>query len=438
MTATDCKYSSSVLLEETRRGDARLRADNWEEFRDHVRAADSDTAVRLLTHGERVLLFSRHHWLEYHGTQYDRQGLSSAFSSASAVAPADWSAEQGELIFLLYILGTANLGLEQVEAVLSTRQVAELVSSREALYGSGLSEDGQERDARRAKQRTLAELAYGLRDLRYEAERRSYRYSVIDGARWRLTEGLLPRADVATEEVPGSLLDRLGVTGTGTAALRRATTAYIEQDGHAERAVREVMRFALEDSGLGVDHVTITGPKQVGFPASECLGERDNIYRRTEVRDGVDLKEFEAQLGHDSPERLTRVIGARMQVLKLKSAKQFFGSGCMGGEGSEKFGDYMIYANEDSHYLGHKNGGISTGGRAPIALEFQRDGAAVDLPGIFGDFRAVRLSHAEEDRFDVLGLARVIQYATWLGAILNTTYEKGAAISAEAAMAPVA
>jgi hypothetical protein len=438
MTANDCRYSPSVLLDGSRRGDAQLRANDWREFRDHIQAADSETATRLLTHGERVLIFSRHHWLEYQGTHYDRQGLSSAFASASAVAPADWSDEHGELVFLLYILGTANLGLEQVETVLSTEQVAELVSSREALYRSGRSEDEHERDTRKTDQQTLAERAYGLRDLRYGAEKQSYRYSVIDGARWHLNEGLLPRADVATEEVPGGLLDRLGIRGSGTAALRKAATAYIECDGHAEQAVIEVMRFALEDSGLGVDHVTITGPKQVGFPVSECLGQRDNIYRRTEVRDGVDLKEFEAQLGHDSPERLTRVIGARMQVLKLKSAKQFFGSGCMGGEGSEKFGDYMIYANEDSHYLGHKNGGISTGGRAPIPLDFERDGSTIDLPGMFGDFRAVRLSHEEVDRFDVLGLARVIQYAAWLGAILNTAYESGAAISADAAVASVA
>ncbi len=175
--------------------------------------------------------------------------------------------------------------------------------------------------------------------------------------------------------------------------------------------------------------MTVTCPKQVRFPASNHLGERENIFRRTELRAGVDLSEFEDQLGHASETRLANVIGARMTVLKLKAAKQFFGSGCLGGEALEKSGDCMIFHHEDAHYPGHKNAGCSAGGRAPIPLVFARDGEAVNLPGIFADFRAVRMSHDDAARFDVAGLARVIQYSAWLGALLNMAYETKAVVS---------
>jgi len=406
------------------------RADTWHEFRDQLAGTDPDgRGEPQFVECERVLTYSRHHWLEYDGRGHDRKALQEAFAQARSVSPERWTSQQGELVFLLYVLGVARVGLEQVPGTLSTVTVSSVIATRDRLYRDALTTSTSGVDA---QPRTLTEIAQELPSERRLVEDEYYRYSRIDGERWYRTEGLLPKSNVRLDALPDDLLAELEVQPGDddyAATLRAGALRTIEKHGTLEPAVVATLRCAVRDPSLGVDHATITCPKQVRFPACEHLGERENIFRRTELREGVDLSEFEDQLGHASDVRLANVIGARMTVLKLKASKQFFGSGCLGGEALEKSGDYMIFHHEDAHYPGHKNAGCSTGGRAPIPLVFARGGEAVDLTGIFADFRAVRLSHDEAARFDVAGLARVIQYSVWLGALLNAAYETGAVVS---------
>ena len=428
VTTTACPDAQSEHFD-IASGD-QLRANTWHEFRDHLAGADLDARGEpLFVECERVLTYSRHHWLEYDGHGHDRKALQEAFTEATPVPPERWTTQQGELVFLLYVLGVARVGLEQVPGTLSTDTVASVVATRDRLYRNAL---GIPTSGVGAQPRSLTEIAQELPAKRRLVEEDYYRYSRIDGERWYRTEGLLPKSRVRLDEFPDELLAELEVQlgdDDYAATLRAAALRAIEAHGALEPAVVAMLRCAVRDPSLSVDHVTVTCPKQVRFPTRDHLGERENIFRRTELREEIDLSEFEDQLGHTSEARLTKVIAARMAVLKLKAAKQFFGSGCLGGEALEKSGDYMIFHHEDAHYPGHKNAGCSTGGRAPIPLVFARDGEAVDLPGIFADFRAVRLSHEEAARFDVAGLTRVIQYSAWLGALLNTAYETGAAVS---------
>lgn len=405
------------------------KANTWREFREQLDGADAKAQGEpLFVECERVLTYSRHHWLEYAGRGHDRKALWEAFADARSVSPGQWSAQQGELAFLLYVLGVARVGLEQVPSTLSTDTVASVIKTRSQLYRDAL---GTAAIGVSAQPRSLTEIAQELPTKRRLVEEKYYRYSRIDGERWYRTEGLLPRSNVPLDKFPNELLAQFGIPPTAGdhGAIRTAALRTIEEHGALEPAILSTLRCAVRDRSLGVDYVTITCPKQVRFPARDHLGERENIFRHTELRDSLDLGDFKDQLGHASETRLTRVIGARMAVLKLKAAKQFFGSGCLSGEALDKSGDYMIFHHEDAHYPGHKNAGCSTGGRAPIPLAFARDGEAVDLPGIFADFRAVRLSHTEADRFDVAGLARVIQYSAWFAALLNTAYETGAVVA---------
>lgn len=408
----------------------RPKANTWREFREHLDGADAEAqSESIFVECERVLTYSRHHWLEYDGRGHGREAFREALADVRSVSPRQWSAQQGELAFVLYVLGVARVGLEQVPSTLSTDTVAAVIKTRSQLYRDAL---GAAAVIVSAQPRSLTEIAQELPTKRRLVEEEYYLYSRIDGERWYRTEGLLPRSSVPLDKFPDELLAEFGIPPTAAdhGAIRAAALNTIEEHGALEPAIVTTLRCAVRDHSLGVDHVTITCPKQVRFPARDHLGERENIFRRTELRDGIDLGDFEDQLGHASETRLTKVIAARMAVLKLKSAKQFFGSGCLGGEVLDKSGDYMIFHHEDAHYPGHKNAGCSTGGRAPIPLAFARGGEAVDLPGIFADFRAVRLSHNEADRFDVAGLARVIQYSAWLAALLNTAYETGARVVA--------
>lgn len=427
VTTTVCPVAQSER--DTVQSGFRPRVDTWHEFRGQLDGAHPDArGEQLFVECERVLTYSRHHWLEYDGRGHDRKALQEAFAAARAVSPARWTTLQGELVFLLYVLGVARVGLEQVPRTLSTDTVLSLIETRDRLYQEALTAAS----GVTAESRTFTEIAQQLPVKRRLVEAEYYRYSRIDGERWYRTEGLLPKSNVCLDALPGELLTELEAQpgdNDYAATLRAVAVCTIEKYGSLEPAVAATLRCAVRDPLLEVDHATITCPKHVRFPAREHLGDRAHIFKRTELREGIDLTEFEDQLGHASEARLANVIGARMAVLKLKAAKQYFGSGCLGGEALEKSGDCMVFHHEDAHYPGHKNAGCSTGGRAPIPLAFARDGEAVDLPGIFADFRAVRLSHDEAARFDVAGLARVIQYSAWLGALLNTAYEAGAVVS---------
>jgi hypothetical protein len=392
---------------------------SWQDLRSAVRSERGDDLWQdVLLQSRRVLMYSRHHWLKYTDGEFDRQGFKSATEAIAEAGPAEMSPRDAQLMFCLYVLGCANLGLEQVAKVLSTESVEQLVESRWSSYISviGCPDDLGEREP------TLAERARRLREMRIALERTHYRYSVIDGEQWFRDEKLMPRNAVGLDEVPECFC-RPSDDGQSRASLRAASLERIERGESLEEFVVEIMRHALADEQLGIDHITLTAPRKLGSIPQEDLHQRANIYRRTETRTGLDLDSYEAQLGHASDERLKRVIGARMQVLKLKAAKQYFGDGCLAGEALEKSGDYMIFFNEDAHYPGHRNAGCSTGGRAPIPLMLERGGERLSFPGIFADLRAVRLSHDPKLRFTEKGLMKVMQYASWISTVLGAVYD---------------
>jgi hypothetical protein len=406
-----------------------LGVDCWQELRERLAHANGEVQQHDVEHDcERVLLYSRHHWLEYDGVGHDRQSFKAMVAAAMARPAAHWNAVESELVFLLYVLGSANLGLEQVDRVLSRSSVSDAIGVRRRMYLEALENNGGH-----ARQLggdvSFVERARELCGLRKAVEKRNYRYSVIDGDRWFRTERLISHASIDLDDVPEELWSELEGAPGGRDALRQLCVAHIERHETPEDTIAKMMRFAVADPVLKIDHITLTAPRQLGSQIHQDLHRRENIFYRTEMRSGLQLEDFASQLGHESAERMTRVIAARMQVLKLKAAKQFFGSGCLGGEVLEKSGDYMVFYNEDAHYPGHQNAGCSTGGRSPIPLVFRREGKELCLPGIFADLRAVRLSHDESDRFMEPQLARVIQYAAWIGAILMTAYESGVAIT---------
>ncbi len=222
------------------------RANTWREFRDHVAAADPEAEVdALFLECERVLTYSRHHWLEYDGNGHDRKGLQGIFAGARSGSPETWSSQQGELVFLLYVLGVARVGLEQVPGTLSTETVASVIATRDRLY----------RDALRAyislvdtQPRSLTEIAQALPAKRRLVEKE---YSRIDGERWYRTEGLLPKVMVCLDEFPGDLLAELELQPDGddyAATLRRAALRTIEEHGALEPAVLATLRCAVARS----------------------------------------------------------------------------------------------------------------------------------------------------------------------------------------------
>ncbi|WP_029901955.1 hypothetical protein [Nocardia brasiliensis] len=390
-------------------------------------AEDSANSVRdLIQAAGATLISSRHHWLRFDGTWHGRKEFRDALTAAEARPYETWTEADAELVLGLAVLRRAGIGLEQLAGELSLRSVRAVLAQRLDGY---LLAIGQPRTLDHL---SLLELADRTRKVREYVERDYFRYSVIDGAKWHRTEGLLARAQVSWTELPGRVVEGLtaiapGLPDTRVAArwLPAATRQCLTARGQSKDLVDALMRCAVRDRALAVDHVTVTCVRGVLLDRPGELDASDQFFTHTVLDDGLALAGFAEQLGHESEQRLRATLRARMIKLKRKAVVNYFGDGCLRGEWVEKAADNMIFFNEDTHYRGHQTVGCSTGGRSAFEVSYRRDRAEHTLPPMMGDFRVVRLSHDPERRFAVDNLRHVIRYAQWVRLVVQETFRAG-------------
>lgn len=394
-------------------------------------ALDYDDAARA--HAERlvkaVLTFSRHHYLRFDGRDCERKDFSEFADGCFAQAPGTWSATQSDFVFCLIALSVAGIGLEQLDRELTPATTAAVLHARFRMYCSALGHPRPTWDP------PLLRLATRVRGLREDVERFYHRYSLIDGRLWYRDEGLIPHRGLDTEALPApvdELLRRHDPAGEHTAGaavrLVSATRAAIHRDGTPEQLVHGYLHAVASDPALRVHHATLTCVRGRLLECPHALSATDDFYTHTVVVDDLDLADHAERLGHDSMDRLTATLRARMIKLKRKAVTNFYGDGLFAGQWIEKAADNMIFFNEDAHYRGHQTVGVATGGRAAFHVSFTRNDVATTLPPMMGDLRVVRMGADEADRFQPADLARVIVYASWLKLIVQETFRAGALI----------
>jgi hypothetical protein len=382
----------------------------------------SPAAAELFTRCDRLLVFSRHHWLVFRGEYRVRADLRAVVDDLRGRPPADWADDEAELLLCFAALDAAAVGLEQLREVITATEVRGVLTTR---LGSYLAVLGQvPRDLGRLG---LLELADRVRELRPRAEELCYRYSDIDGKAWYRAEGLIPRSRVDHATLPltlGAVLrDAHPDLPEGPAAdrLAAATAATLAQHGETAPLLRLIMAAAVLDPDLRVDHATITCTRGYLLDTPELMTGSEAFFTETVLRPELDLSPYAEQIGHDSDARLQKTVRARMLKLKRKATGAFYGSGCMAGRFVEKGADFMIFRNEDAHYRGHQSVGCSTGGRAAYPVRYERDGVRHELPPMMGDFRMVRLSHDPAQLFTPDELVHVIRYAACVRVVVEET-----------------
>ncbi|MEU8178024.1 hypothetical protein AB0C14_34575 [Microbispora hainanensis] len=400
--------------------------DSSGEFRDLLLCFSvEDVEKHVFSRCDHTLVFSRHHWLRYKGDYRLRADLRAAVDDLRGRDPRTWDDEECELVLVLYVLSLAQVGLEQLKDVIT---LDELRATLEARLWSYLDALGQPRGT--TGPLTIIEMAGRVTELRAQVENFYYRHSIIDGAAWHRAEGLIPKASVdlgtLTPPVEALLAGDYGLTaGPAEERLREATAIALRRDGCAAELIRGVMRAAVADPLLRVDHATVTCARGDMLDRVEQMTGSEAFFTDTVLRDGLDLADFAEQIGHDSVDRLRKTTRARMLKLKRGAVRNYFRPGCLQGQWVEKAADYMIFRNEDAHYRGHRSIGCSTGGRAAYTVRYENGGQLKELPPMMGDFRVVRLSHAEEDLFTAADLVHVIRYSQWIRAVLEETFRRG-------------
>lgn len=386
----------------------------------------ADAAAELFAEADALLIFSRHHWLMFDGEYHGRKEFKDRISAVAALAPAEWSESDAALLLCLVALRRAGMGLEQVDENLTTDTVRDALDQRLSLYLEALGHP------RPLHHLPLLEMAGRVGELRAQIERDHHRYSLIDGRRWYRQEGLIPRRGVRPDPLPEPVLEALRpfapAIDQGLAMpdyLAAVTRVCLAERGQTTALVDALLELAVRDPLLRVDHATVTCVRGVLLECPATLSDSSQFYTHTAIGADVDLGEYAEQLGHASEQRLRATLKARMIKLKRKAVENYYGSGCLAGQWVEKAADNMIFFHEDTHYRGHQTVGVSTGGRSAFSVDYVRGGAAHTLPPMMGDFRAVRLSHAEADRFAPDDLARVICYAQWTKYVVQETFRAG-------------
>ena len=379
------------------------------------------------------IIYSRHHWLRYKGEYRVRADLRGFLEELQATPAQDWDDEGADLLYSLYVLALANVGLEELRD-----RVDSGAMPRDA--GGALRPVRRRRADRRhpgcaARQPRRARRAIAA--MRPAVEPDHHLYSIIDGQAWYRAEGLIPRADVdedvLTETVERVVAEDFGVEPGRPAAERlyEATRRCIAEYGDSAPLLRAIMAATLEDEVLRADHVTLTCPLGDLLDTPEAMTTSQAFFVETQLREGIDLGEYAERLGHESDEQLARTIKARMLKLKRGAIRSQYAPGCLQGRFVEKHGGHMLYLKEDAHYRGHQSVGVHSGGRASFGLRYSRDGEDRALSPMVGDYRVVRMSHATEDIFTVQDLARTIRYGEWLRAVVEETYRAGVVLRRE-------
>lgn len=401
-----------------------------------VAAGDPRCLSGVLAACLRPIIASRHHWLVYKGEYRVRADLRAALESIGARAPTEWDGEEADLVLSLFALDRASVGLDELNERADSGAVRAMLRDRHALYAGVLDPAEQAPSA-------LLDLATRVEIMRPLVQRSHELYSIIDGAAWYRTEGVIPREDIDTDRLAPAVeeaLDREFPTATGNSAperLRAATSMAVAADGASATVVRAIMRAALADPILRADHVTLTCPMGDMLDRPHEMTTSAAFFTETQLRDGIELGDYAERLGHESADQLQRTIKARMLKLKRGAIRSLYGEGCLQGQFVEKHGGHMLFRNEDAHYRGHQSIGCSSGGRASFDMRFRVGDAEQMLTRMVGDFRVVRMSHDERDLFNADELRHVIRYAEWIRAVVEQTYRLGAVVRMDDLVAPV-
>jgi hypothetical protein len=398
------------------------------DFRDVVAKVDDDRCVTgVLDACVRPIVYSRHHSLLYKGDYRVRADLRGYVDDIRTRGPMTWDADECDLVFSLFALATAGVGLDELRDRVDSTSVRDVLEERYDLYASVLLPDTD-------RPRPLLALAHRVTGMRSMVERTHHLYSIIDGKAWYRSEGAFRRSDVedgrltdAAERVIG-LEFGVGSERPTTDRLAEATRRCIAEHGDSAPLVRALMAAALEDEVLRGDHVTLTCPMGDALDAPESMTTSEAFFTETQLRAGLSLDDYRERLGHESSEQLRRTIRARMLKLKRGAIRSLYGPGCLQGQFVEKHGGHMIFRNEDAHYRGHQSIGCSSGGRASFALRYRSAGEARELTPMVGDFRVVRMSHDPRDTFTGDELTQVIRYAEWLRLVVEETYRAGCVV----------
>lgn len=382
--------------------------------------------AEVVAAADATLIYSRHHWLMFDGEYHGRKEFRDIVTDATDKPVGDWTDQQATLFLCLFALRRSGIGLEQVDEVLTTDTVRAVLAERLALYLEALGHP------RQTDHLPLIELARRVGELRVQIERDYHRYSLIDGKRWYRREGLIPRRSVHTELLPQAVIDALRPFAPDVAddasmpeRLAAATRQCLADHGQTVAVLDAILDCAVRDPQLRVDHATVTCVRGVLLECPALLADSSQFFTRTSIAEHVEVGDYREQLGHASEQRLRATLKARMIKLKRKAVGNYFGDGCLAGEWIEKAADNMIFFHEDSHYRGHQTVGVSTGGRAAFSVSYQRGEVSHTLPPMMGDFRVVRLSHDEADRFDADALVHVLRYAEWVKHVVQETFRAG-------------
>lgn len=394
--------------------------------------ADASEALRadLYEKIDQVLAYSRRHYIDYQGKTHEREDLQ-GIVQATRTDPVTERAHL-ELLQCLFALRAGNLGLEQVQGPFGVSAVAELIQNRMDLFAHHRAPSAQPDRDRDLREGLIAK-AYRLFRARGEIAKEYYRVSLIDGLAWYRTETLLPRAEVDALALPEWVFRTLMRYSDGpaedlgslvSAAVRRC----IEQTGDSFALVGELMSAIANDPSIKVDTAVLTCPRGVGLDATDTISQKPSgtyFCCITRFRDGVETPEEEAAKACKSARAAIR---GRMLQLKAKATRNCFHPGLLNGVDVEKAYDYMIYANEDAHYPGHKVARVYTGGRAPILIELPERG--IKLPGGLCDLRCFRFrGDGEVQLFGIDEEQWLIRFAHVLKLVLEETYRLRALVN---------
>ena len=383
---------------------------------------------------EQVLLYSRHHYIDYEGKQNEREDLQEL--RAKCLGSREFEEEHLEFLFCLYVLRMGRLGLEQVKGHFGLPAIRRLVQGRLELYDLHGS-------PKAARALATAKLGWGARanllyQARVEVDEQYYRVSLIDGKAWYRTEALLPRSVIAsTPPADGIALALAEWSGLSLEqvqtredeAIRLAVGRCLDRHGALEPLLSRVLQAIVDDERVPLDNAVLTCPAGLRLDEPGELGEQQELkkYFRcyTVYRTGLECPEA-------LPEKVTssarKAITGRMFRLKQKAVKNCFHAGPLAGVDIEKAYDYMVYANEDTHYPGHKVARVFTGGRSPIRIRVPERN--LDLPLSMCDLRCfrgreqARLFTVDEERF-------VIRAAELLQVMLCETFRLNGLVSVE-------
>lgn len=381
----------------------------------------------------RPITYSRHHWLQHKGEYRVRADLRSALEALRGRAAAEWDDEEADLVLSLCALDMSAVGLDELRDRVDSAAVRTVLAERHALYAGVL-------DEAEAMPRALLELARRVAGMRSRVQRTHELYSIIDGRAWFRTEGVVPRSDIRPDVLAAPVAAALAEAAAPAepdgpdaqvswrARLAGVTRGAIAANGESAAVLRAIMATALADPVLKADHVTLTCPMGDMLDRPHEMTTSQAFFTETQLRDGIELREYAERLGHDSGEQLQRTIRARMLKLKRGAIRSLYGPGCMHGQFVEKHGGHMLFRNEDAHYRGHQSIGCSSGGRASFALRYRRDDVERELTPMVGDFRVVRMSQDPRDVFSLPGLLRTICYAEWIKVAVEETYRVGAVL----------